>query len=162
MIGTRKDRIRMPDASFKVIALHGSEYVADITPLNLFSLSQALSGGCSLGNNGDIITFIKKDFALAFYQQVHTNTRYVATVEVASLEDNEVAAPTLVSNTIIDVHKFLWWSKSFLLLYSRRSKLYSECAYNIGTGMASKGPLKKKKAERGNPVRVPLDDQKES
>ncbi len=109
MIGTKKGRIRMPDGSYKVIAFYGCKYVSDLAPFNLFSLTRALNGGCSLGNNGAIYTFTKNDFTLSFDQKIQTKTEYAAAVEIFLLEDNEVTAQALASNTTINVNEFYGW-----------------------------------------------------
>ncbi len=96
----------MPDGSYKVIVLYGCKYVPDLAPFNLFSLTRALSGGCSLGNSGEIIALTKNDFTLLFDQKIQTKTGYVAAAEILSLEDDEVTAQALVSNTTINVNEF--------------------------------------------------------
>ncbi len=87
----------MPNGRYKVIALYGCRYFPDLAPFNPFSLIQALSSGCSLGNNDEIITLTKNDFTLAFDQKVQTTTVYVAAVGILLLEDNEVAANTSIN-----------------------------------------------------------------
>ena len=106
LIGTKKGRIRMPDGSLKTICLHGCKYVPDLAPFNLFSITRALSGGCRLGNEGEVITITKDGFRLAFDQKIRTKTGYVGAVEILPLECDEVAAPALACDGAIDVNKF--------------------------------------------------------
>ncbi len=36
MIGTKKGQVKMPEGSYKAIALYGCKYVPDLAPFNLF------------------------------------------------------------------------------------------------------------------------------
>ena len=60
-IGTKKGRVKLPDGSYKTIFLNGCKYVPDLAPFNLFSITRALSGGCRLGNEGEVITVTTKE-----------------------------------------------------------------------------------------------------
>ena len=107
MIGIKKGCIRMPDGSLQTIALHGCKYVPDLAPFNLFSLTKTLSGGCHLGNVGEVITITTKDgFTLRFDQKIRTKTGYVGAVEILPLEDEEVATPALDAGDTVDINKF--------------------------------------------------------
>ncbi len=70
IIGTKKGRVKMPDGTYKSIALHGCKYVSELAPFNLFLLTRALSGGCSLGNKGETIILTKDDFTLSFNHKI--------------------------------------------------------------------------------------------
>ena len=110
MIGTKKGRVKMPDGSYKSIALYGCKYVPDLAPFNVFSITRALSGGCKLGNNGETITITKGNFTLSFDYKICTKTGYVAAVEILPVENEEVAAPLLGSEKTVDIndlHKLL-------------------------------------------------------
>ena len=77
----------------------------DLAPFNLFSITRALSGGCRLGNEGEIITVTTKDgFKLAFDQKIRTKTGYVGAVEILPLEEDEMAAA--IVDGAVDVNKF--------------------------------------------------------
>ena len=108
MIGTKKGRIKMPDGSYKPIALYGCKYVPQLAPFNLFSITRALSGGCNLGNEGEVITISTKDggFKLAFDKKIRTKTGYVGAVEILPRESDEMAAPAIGSNGAIDINRF--------------------------------------------------------
>lgn len=106
MIGTKKGRIKMPDGTYRPIALYGCKYVPELAPFNLFSITKALSGGCSLGNVGETITLTKGDFTLSFDYKIRTKTGYVAGVEIMSTEGDELAAPALGPDGAIDVNVF--------------------------------------------------------
>ena len=105
VIGTKKGQVRMPDGSLRKICLYGCKYVPDLAPFNLFSITRALSGGCRLGNEGEVITLTKDDFTLSFNHKIQTKTGYVGAVEILPLDYDEMAAAALAVGAV-DVNKF--------------------------------------------------------
>jgi len=107
MIGTKKGRVRMPDGSLRTVYLNGCKYVPELAPFNLFSITRALSGGCSLGNEGEVITVTTKDdFTLRFDHKIRTKTGYVGAIEILPFDDDELAAAATGSDGAIDINKF--------------------------------------------------------
>ncbi len=89
MIGTKKGQVKMPDGSYKMIALYGCKYITYLAPFNLLSITRALSRSCKLGNNGEIITLTKDDFTLSFDHNIRTKTGYVGAVEISQWEETK-------------------------------------------------------------------------
>jgi hypothetical protein len=74
------------DGTMSDVILQDCRYVPDLFT-NLFSITKALQGGCSISNKGVEITLSKGDLSLTFDKQLRTDTGVITGVEMVPRVD---------------------------------------------------------------------------
>ena len=81
-IGKKRGMIKLEDGSVMNIVLQNVKYVPDLAPYNLFSITQAISNGWSLGNEGKTILLKNQNKVLKFNKMLKTKSGYVGGAEI--------------------------------------------------------------------------------
>ena len=99
-IGKLRATVETIDGEKKNIILTNVKHVPALAPYNLFSITQALTQGCSIGNEGKKIYLIKDKFKLMFDQEIKTKSGYVVGVKIIPrIENNDnTALPAITKN----------------------------------------------------------------
>jgi hypothetical protein len=87
--------IKLDDGTIMNIVLNNVKYVPNLAPYNLFSITQALSSGWMLGNEGKIILLKNGKPVLKFNKMLKTKSGYVNGKEILPRVDDNIAAPAL-------------------------------------------------------------------
>ena len=105
-IGKKRGMIKLEDGSVMNIVLQNVKYVPDLAPYNLFSITQAISNGWSLGNEGKTILLKNEGKILKFNKMLKTKSGYVGGAEILPRVEENLAVPAIAPGKPIDIMKF--------------------------------------------------------
>jgi hypothetical protein len=105
-IGKKKGMIKLDDGIIMNVVLNNVKYVPNLAPYNLFSITQAISSGWMLGNEGKSILLENGKSVLKFNKMFKTKSGYVGGVEILPRVDDNIAAPALSPGKGVDIMKF--------------------------------------------------------
>jgi hypothetical protein len=94
-IGKKRGMIKLDDGTIMNIVLNYVKYVPKPSPYNLFSITQAISSGWMLGNEGKTILLNNGKSVLKFNKMLKTKSGYVGGAEILPRVDDNIAAPAL-------------------------------------------------------------------
>ena len=77
------------------IVLNDVMYIPELTLVNLFLITYALTHGWSIGNEGTTILMKKDDFILRFDKKIPTKRGYVCGVQIHPRIEENYATPAL-------------------------------------------------------------------
>ena len=105
-IGKKRGMIKNDDGTIMNVVLTNVKYVPDLAPYNLFSITQAISSGWMLGNEGKTIILKNGQSVLKFNKMLKTKSGYVGGAEILPRVDDNIAAPALSPGKGVDIMKF--------------------------------------------------------
>jgi hypothetical protein len=116
-IGKKKGMIKLDDGTIMNAVLNNVKYVPNLAPCNLFcvlnlaiynlfSITQAISSGWMLGNEGKTILLKNGKSVLKFNKMLKTKSNYVGCAEILPRVDDNIAAPALSPGKGVDIMKF--------------------------------------------------------
>jgi hypothetical protein len=104
-IGKKKGMIKLNDGTLMNVLLNNVKYVPNLAPYNLFSITQAISSGWMLGNEGKTILLMNGKSVLKFNKMLKTKSGYVGGAEILPRVDDNIAAPALSPGKGVDIMK---------------------------------------------------------
>jgi hypothetical protein len=104
-IGKKKGMIKLDDGTIMNVMLNNVKNVPNLAPYNLFSITQAISSGWMLGNEGKTILLKNGKSVLKLNKMLKTKSGYVGGAEILSRVDDNIAAPALSPGKGVDIMK---------------------------------------------------------
>jgi hypothetical protein len=98
--------IKLNDGTIMNVVLNNVKYVPNLVPYNLFSITQAISSGWMLGNEGKTILLKNGKSVLKFNKILKTKSGYVGGAEILPRVDDNIAAPALSPGKGVNIMKF--------------------------------------------------------
>jgi hypothetical protein len=98
--------IKLDDGRIMNIVLNNVQYVPNLSPYSLFSITQAISSGWMLVNEGKTILLKNGKSVLKFNKMLKTKSGYVGGAEILPRVDDNIAASALSSGKGVDIMKF--------------------------------------------------------
>ena len=102
-VGKKKATVMHKDGTTEDVTLTNVKYVPGLW-VNLFSISQALKNGFSIGNKDVVITLTKGSTVLKFDRIIPTHQGFVIGMEIRSRTTGNIAAAMLEAGSSIDIN----------------------------------------------------------